>query len=310
VAPAHTRPVLLAFDVGGTSGKAAAFEPDLSMLAEARRPSRQGPAILDAIGEAADQVLADLRPEHRVRVAAAGVAMPGLVDAERGVCVRSVNLDVTDLDVAGPLGERLGVPLRVGHDVQAAGEAVRRSAAAVDDPFVVVIGTGIAAVTFSGGRAVTGVSGQAGEFGHIVVRPDGPPCGCGNRGCLETIAGARAIVDAYERRTGTTVPGAHTVVERVGTDPVAAEVWHEAVSALADGLVTVCALLAPGSIVLGGGLSEAGRALTEPLAALLAERAFVTRVPPIVVAGLGARAGLVGAAHLAQDLLTESGVPA
>ena len=99
-----------------------------------------------------------------------------------------------------------------------------------EDPFVVIIGTGVAAVTFVRGEAVRGVSGQAGEFGHIVVRPGGPLCRCGQHGCLEAVASAEAIVRAYEERTGSQVDGAHVVRERLATDPVAAEVWAEAMS--------------------------------------------------------------------------------
>ena len=166
----------------------------------------------------------------------------------------------------------------------AAGEAVRRAAPDLDDPFVVVIGTGIAAVTFVGGRAVRGVSGQAGELGHVVVRPDGPPCACGARGCLEAVAGAGAIVRAYEERTGVAVDGRPTWSSR-GSTPTRSprQVWDEAISALADGLITVCALLAPGAIVLGGGLAEAGDALDRRRpSALMKERSRVASVPPVV----------------------------
>ena len=306
MASASARPVVLAFDVGGTSVKAAALDDSDTVLAETRLPSRTGPAVLDVIEEAGHELLDALGP-RRGEVVGAGVVVPGIVDSAKGICLRSVNLDVTDLDVAGAMGDRLGLPVRVDHDVAAAGEAVRRAAPVAEDPFVVIIGTGIAAVTFVRGEAVRGVSGQAGEFGHIVVRPDGPPCRCGRRGCLEAVASAEAIRRTYELRTGSRIDGARDVVERLGTDPVAAEVWTEAVSALADGLVIVCALLAPGAILLGGGLSEAGEALTGEVEALMRARSVLTTVPPVLVTALGSRAGLVGAAHLALDAAAELG---
>ncbi|MDQ4053634.1 MAG: ROK family protein [Actinomycetota bacterium] len=300
-------PVVLAFDVGGTSVKAAALDSAFTVLAESRLPSTTGPAILDVIETAARDLLAALPPGRRADVVGAGIAMPGLVDNARGICLRSVNLDITDLEVAGSMSERLGLPVRVDHDVAVAGEAVHRAVPVAEDPFVVIVGTGVAAVTFVHGRAVRGISGQAGEFGHIVVRPGGPECRCGQRGCLETMAGAGAIVRAYEARTGERVDGARVVHERVPSDPVAAEVWGEAVSALADGLVTVCALLAPGAVLLGGGLSEAGDALTTEVEVLMRERSVVSAVPPILVTELGSRAGLVGAAHRALDAAAEAG---
>jgi glucokinase len=306
MAPASARPVVLAFDVGGTSVKAAALDDSDTVLAETRVPSKTGPAILDVIDEAGRELLEALG-DRREDVVGAGIVMPGLVDSAKGICLRSVNLDVTDLDVAGPMSARLGLPVRVDHDVAAAGEAVRRAVPVAEDPFVVIIGTGVAAVTFVRGEAVRGISGQAGEFGHIVVRPGGPLCLCGQRGCLEAVASAEAIRRAYEGRTGSSIEGAHVVRERLTTDPVAAEVWTDAVSALADGLVTVCALLAPGAILFGGGLSEAGEALTGEVEALMRERSVLTTVPPILVTALGSRAGLVGAAHLALDAVAEPG---
>ncbi len=296
-------PVVLAFDVGGTSVKAAAFDRELTPLAETRRPSRRGPAILDAINDAADALLAELTPDQRGRVAAAGVGLLGLVDSSRGVVVRAVNLGLQELDVAGPLSRHLGIPVVIGHDVQAAAEAELRLGVDVDDPFVAIIGTGIAGVAFVDGKAVRGVSGQAGEFGHIVVRPDGPMCECGARGCLEAVASAAAVARRYTELTGREVSGALEVVTAIPHDQDAALVWDEATSALADGLLTVCALLAPGAIILGGGLAEAGEALTGPVTAYLKERAHVPVVPPVRTATLGRRAGVVGAALLALDTL-------
>jgi glucokinase len=127
------------------------------------------------------------------------------------------------------------------------------------------------------------------------------------------VASAGAIRRAYVERTDEDVPGALDVLERRATDPVAAEVWDEACSALADGLLAACALLAPGAIVLGGGLGEAGAALRDPVERHLTARAGVLAVPPVHSAVLGGRAGLLGAALLALDhlgLATPAGVPA
>lgn len=289
------RPVALAFDVGGTAVKAAVVDGG-AVLHERTVPSRRGPAILDVVAETARELLAELDPDQQVQ--GVGVAMPGLVDAERGICVRSVNLGITDLDVAGDLGRRLGLPVRVGHDVTTAGSAVHRAAGVVD-PVVVVLGTGIAAVAYVDGRPVPGVSGQAGELGHLVVRPGGPVCACGARGCLEAVAGAGAMTRRYAELTGRTVDGVAALVVRRETDAVAAAIWEEAVSALADALVSVCVLLAPGALVLAGGLSESGELLRAPLHRLMVERSRIATVPPVLVSELRSRAGLIGAAELA-----------
>jgi glucokinase len=296
-------PVVLAFDVGGTSIKASAFDSSLEELATTVRPSPQGPAVLDAIVDCAEDLLAALDDETRRRVAAAGVALPGLVDPGAGVAVRSVNLELSALEVTGPLQRRLGLPVQLGHDVGAAGDAVRRLDPGAADPFVVVIGTGIAAASFVGGHAITGVSGQAGELGHVVVRPGGPLCACGRHGCLETIASAGAIARRYASASGREVAGAHEVVDLVATDPLAAEVWTSAIDALADAFLFVSAVLAPGEIVLAGGLAEAGDRLVSPVAAAMAARTGVLNPAPVRTSSLGSRAGVLGAGLLALDLL-------
>lgn len=301
VQPSSTS-LILAFDVGATSVKAAVLDANLAVLTESRRPSRRGPGIIEVIGEIGDELLDTVKGVDRTRVIAAGVVVPGLIDKASGVSLRAVNLDLVDCPIGEPLARRWGIPVQVGHDVEAAGEAVRRSDGTHEDPFVVVLGTGIASVMFVGGAPVRGVSGQAGELGHMVVRPGGRVCRCGARGCLEGIAGAHAIVRAYRDGTGHQVEGARAVVQRVETDPVAAAVWQGAIDALADALVSVCTLTAPGSIILAGGLSDAGDALVGPLRTAMTERSYVATVPPILISPLGSRAGMFGAGHLALDL--------
>lgn len=293
------RRLVLAFDIGGTTTKAAVFDSALREHASARRASARGEAVVDVLLELADDVLAALPPERRGDLVAAGIVALGLVDEANGMMRRAVNLGVVDLDVTGPLSRRLGLPTVLGHDVEQAAVAEVHASPTAAQPFVVVIGTGIAATTFVDGAPVRGVSGQAGEFGHIVVRPDGRLCPCGATGCVETVASATSIARAYSERSGTAVTGADDVVARLGRDPIADEVWAEATGALADGLVTVCTLLAPGEIVLGGGLSEAGDVLVDAVRSAMATRSHVSNVPPIRASVLRGRAGLIGAARLA-----------
>jgi len=164
------------------------------------------------------------------------------------------------------------------HDVAAAGLAEQRLGAGrgAHDVLFVVIGTGIAGAVLVAGELVSGGAGQAGEIGHIRMRPDGPACGCGRAGCLETLASARAVAAAYTARTGRAVRGAAEVVAALDTDADARAVWAEAVGALADGLLVTQAVLASRRVVLGGGLAAAGAALLEPLDAALRERATVS----------------------------------
>ena len=323
-----TNSVVLAFDVGGTTVKGGLFSfdqdkpahathasasPDISataesggltLLGETRRNSEKGPAILEVIAGVAEDLVAAGNIMFS-DVAAVGVAMPGLVDGPNGRSVRSVNLDLTDLDVATPLTARWGVPVRVGHDVGAAAQAVHHAGLAGDNDVVVVMGTGVASVTFVDGTPLPGACGQAGELGHVVVRTGGRPCACGALGCLEAYAGARAILEQYRTATGSDVAGVAEMVALAAHDGAAARIWSDALSALGDALLTVCALLAPGGIVIAGGLAEAGDQLTDPVLAHMRAHAGVVTVPPVRIARLGRRAGMYGAALLALDEFTD-----
>ncbi|MEI7058246.1 ROK family protein [Nocardioides sp. CCNWLW239] len=297
------RSLALAFDVGGTSVRGAVVGAADVVMAESRMDTRPGPAVLDDIAQMGERLLAGLSPTARAQVTGIGIAFPGLVDSDAGISRKAVNLGLVDTPVAAPVAERLGLPVVVSHDTAAAAGAIWEDAGSPASALVAVLGTGIAAVTYVEGRAVVGGSGQAGELGHLVVDPAGPRCSCGLRGCVEAWAGARAMRQRYAARGGDTgVTGVADLVARTRHDPLAAEVWSEAITALADGFLAVGALLAPGEIILGGGVAEAGGDLLEPLQARMRERAGVTAVPPVRLSALGGRAGLVGAARLALTL--------
>lgn len=289
---------VLAVDVGGTTIKAEVVNADGVVVARARRATPRGEEARDAVACLGRELTAS------VPVTGAGVVIPGIVDAETGTGVYSANVGWRKLPFAGPLAEAWGVPVAVGHDVIAAGLAEWEQGAGqgVRDLAFVAIGTGISAALIVGGQVLAGNgSAQPGELGHVVVRPGGPECGCGNRGCLESVASAAAIARGYEHATGKRADGALAVFAAADRDPRARAVIDEAARALADGLAALAALTAPRRIVLGGGLAEAGPALTGPVAAALADRVRVQPVPELAAARFGARAGLAGAALLARQ---------
>lgn len=296
-------PLVLAVDLGGTGIKAEVLDRDLGVVAAGRRdtPRTGGDDVLDAVVGLGRQLLAQVPGERRPdRV---GLAVPGIVDARSGTGVLSANLGWRDAPVAATVARGLGLPVAIAHDVTVAGLAEHRLGAGrgSDDVVVAVVGTGISAAVVAGGRLITGGVGQAGELGHVVVRPGGPRCGCGRTGCLESVASAAAIARRYTELSGRDVDGALGVHARLGRDVVADRVWSDAVEALADGLLVALALLGSSRVVVGGGLSAAGDALFHPLRSALHERATVERVPDVVPGALGGRAGVVGAALAACD---------
>ncbi|MEV0578346.1 ROK family protein [Streptomyces sp. NBC_01463] len=301
---------VIALDVGGTGMKAALVGADGTLLHEARRATgrERGP---DAVVESVLAFAADLRAhgeEHLGESAlAAGVAVPGIVDAENGIAVNAVNLGWRDVPMRRLLGERIGVPVALGHDVRTGGLAEGRIGAGrgADRFFFVPLGTGIAGAIGIAGRIESGAHGYAGEIGHIVVRPDGPDCNCGQRGCLETLASAAAVSRAWAAASGDAKADAADCAKAVESgDPKAVEVWRDAVDALSAGLVTALTLLDPRTIIIGGGLAEAGETLFTPLRAAVEERVTFQKLPHIVPAALGDTAGCLGAGLLAWDLLS------
>jgi glucokinase len=206
------------------------------------------------------------------------------------------------------LGERLGgLPVALGHDVRSGGLAEGRIGAGrgVGRFLFIALGTGIAGAIGIDGRIESGAHGYGGEIGHVVIRPGGPACGCGARGCLETLASAGAVSRAWAEATGD--PGADAAdcaLAVAAGDPVAVAIWQRAVDALADGIVLAQSLLDPSTVIVGGGLAEAGDTLFTPLRAAVSERLTFQVPPKVLPAMLKDTAAALGAGLLAWDLLT------
>ncbi|MFI6161924.1 ROK family protein [Micromonospora haikouensis] len=302
--------VVVALDVGGTGMKCALVRPDGSTVHTERHPTDAGrgpDAVVETILDVAEGLAGKARADGLDPVAL-GIAVPGVVDETAGVAVWSANVGFRDVPLRDLAAARLGLPTALGHDVRVGGLAEARLGAGRGTGHVlfVAIGTGIAAAHVVDGVAATGAHGAAGEIGHILVRPGGPRCGCGRDGCLEAVASASAIARRYAEATGGGLAGtpasAADVADRAAAgEPAAAGVWAEAVEALADGLATGQSLYDVESIVVGGGLAQAGPRLFDPLRAALHERMTFHRRPRLVAAALGDEAGCLGAALLALD---------
>jgi glucokinase len=222
------------------------------------------------------------------------------VDAAAGVARYSANLRWRDVPLRQVIGDDTALPTVLAHDVHAAALAEREIGAARDlsDVVVVAIGTGIAAVSVCAGREVDGASGLAGEIGHLAVVPDGEPCPCGQRGCLERYASAAAVARRYAERTGVLLR-ADEVVARHSSDDAAGAVWRDATDALATALAACTMMMDPTVFALTGGMAAAGEALAEPVRARLAELVRFRPPPRVIVSALAAEAGRTGAAILA-----------
>jgi glucokinase len=303
-------------DVGGTKIAALRVTSDGSVdtARQFPTPASEQEAALPAIEAAVEAVMDG-------DVVAIGIGMAGLIDVRTGVLLVTPNLVWRDLPLAEHLRATFGLSVTVDNDATAAAWAESRLGASRghDESLFVGVGTGIGGGIVSGGRIVRGAHGLAGEIGHVIVEPDGPPCGCGNRGCWEQVAsglaiaraGARAVQDHPnsaiarladgdpERVTGELV----TEAARTG-DPVAVGIFAEVGRRLGDGVAGLVNILDPEIVVIGGGASEAGEVLLAPLRIAFAaslEGADVRPDVPIVPASLGNDAGAIGAGLLALD---------
>ncbi|MCT9871058.1 ROK family protein [Paenarthrobacter aurescens] len=298
---------VLSFDVGGTDIKAGLVDARGTVLGMRRVPTpldslRPGDAVLDRLAELADELAAEF-PGSPAR--AAGIIVPGIVDSVAGVGIYSANLGWRNFPFTAEAEKRLGIPVAFDHDV--------RSAAAVEHTFggskefndvvVMVVGTGIAAAVFSGGKAVT-AGGFAGELGHAQVPdPDAAPGAAGST-ILESVGSAGAIAKRYHRLSGNRVNGARGVLLRANSgDALAARVWADAVDALAFTICQCVNIIGTEAVVIGGGLAEAGDELLEPLRTRVDHILDFQRRPQLIRAELGQDAGLLGAALNARALL-------
>jgi glucokinase len=320
-------PSLIAgLDLGGTKILGVVADPAAprTVLCSVRVDTPRGAGALVA-GMAG--VVAELRAEVARRelgdLDAVGVGIAGLVD-RAGVLRVAPNLPgVVDLDVHGDLSAATGLPVAVDNDANVATLAEHRVGAGqlADDMVLVTLGTGIGGGIVSGGVLQRGAVGFAGEPGHMVVDPNGPPCPCGRRGCWERFASGSGLgriardaahagrADSVVALAGgdpESVRGEHVTRAAADGDPEALELMREFGWWVALGVSNLENLLDPAVIVIGGGLAEAGELLIAPTREAYADLVLAhDHRPParIVGAELGADAGAIGSVLLAQDLL-------
>jgi glucokinase len=284
----------LGLDLGGTNIKRVVLDGDeiVERDSEPTRSDQGVNAVLDRLAALAREA---------GPVASVGVALPGLFDTEgRAVLLPNLHGDWVGRPIADPLADALGRPVRLINDGHAFALAEARIGAArgAEDVLCIVCGTGIGGGLVIGGRLHLGVEDRAGEVGHHTVVEDGPLCGCGNHGCLEMLAGARAIAAAAQQ------PSFDDVVASARRgDERAREAIRRAAAYIGIAIANLTIFITPERIVVGGGVAEAGELLLDPLRAEVQRRAG--RVAPlpaieIVRATLGADAGAVGAALAAS----------
>lgn len=239
-------------------------------------------------------------------VTTVGVGVPGLYDPVRGTTRFLVNVPGpwADRPVAAPVSAALGLPVALINDARAFGLAELRLGAGRGASTVVglVLGTGVGGFVAVAGQLHQGHDGTAGEIGHHTINPDGPWCGCGNRGCLEAYVRA----DQFAFACGAATPEAAVEAARRG-DERARDGLARVGRYLGIGIANLISILSPDRVVIGGGVAAAGDLLLDPVRAELRTRVHATSLEAVelVTAELGTWAGSIGAAvHGAERAAT------
>jgi len=291
-------------DMGGTNLRAAAIDSQGRMLDKIATTTDlqagRDAVIADMVG-AIDTLRARLG-EHNLR--GVGIGLPGFILIEKGLIVGSNNLPQFDnYPVRDEVEKRLGTRVILENDANAAalGEKWQGAGRDVDDLVLITLGTGIGGGIVSGGRVLHGQSGMAGELGHITVVPNGNPCGCGNRGCLEKHASASAI-GAMGRLLGLGPEVTSEDVYRlavVGNERALA-IFQSMGEALGIALANLVNIFNFPLYLISGGPLPAWDFFAPAMLAETARRSFGYRHSPtrIEKAALGSEAGLYGAAYL------------
>lgn len=312
--------VYAGIDLGGTNIKGVVATAEGKILGAKSAPtlSHEGPL---RVIERMASLIGELASELECRPDALGIAAPGLVDRARGTTKFFPNFPTQwrDVPVRDLLAPRVGCPVYLLNDVRAAtlGELTFGQGRGVGTMAFFAVGTGIGGGVAIDGRLRLGPLGAAGELGHQTILPDGPRCGCGNRGCLETLAAGPAIAaEGVRLMLSGLAPKLHALVEgdpgRVTTREMAqaaeagdanvAEAIERAAEYLGIGVANVVVVLHPDLVVLGGGVAQIGDLLLNTVRRVVRERVgmFPTDGVRVVASALGENAGALGGIALAM----------
>jgi len=317
-------------DLGGTTVVAAAVDITSGRVVGRRQIptlAKEGhDVVMSRIVDLIRTVIADAGL-RQADVGGVGIGVPGVLDLERGVVLFLPNLPGTwpNVPLKATIEAAVDLPTYLLNDVRSftLGEKTFGAGRDVDTMVCLAIGTGIGGGVVINGQLHLGIGGTAGEVGHHMIDPYGPPCGCGSQGCLEAFASGpaitamalKAITQGRTTRIAELVsydlnkvtPEVICRAAQAG-DAIAREVYERAGFYIGIGVANLIAILSPDMVVIGGGVAQAGGLLFEPIRRVVRERVHVTPIEKvqIVPAQLGTDAGLIGAA-VWSSLQTGSG---
>ena len=309
-------------DFGGMSAKAGLFDSEGNMIAKDTVKTSREEGYLTTVVKMA-QLVRGLSERYggMSEVGAVGIGSPGVIDGASGVVVRWSNYDWRDMPLGPDLAVKLGVPVYVANDANAAalGEAKFGAGKSYEDSILITLGTGVGSGIVLNGKLYEGNEGAGAELGHEVIRFGGEKCACGRQGCFEAYASATALIKQTQRamekdRQSTlwqlcngdinNVNGKTAFDGAQSGDKTAKRVVNNYLRYLSEGIANIANTFRPEVILIGGGISAQGETLTKPLQKRLDKLMLGHgKYAPvkILAASLGNDAGLVGAAMLAKE---------
>ena len=301
-------------DLGGTTCKLGLFQVDGTLMEKWEIPTDTRENGKNVLTDIAASVEEKIRQHHisREQIIGAGIGVPGAVNNE-GVVNRCINLGWGIVPVSKELSSLLSVPVYTANDanVAALGEAWKGSGNGYSSIAMITLGTGIGGGVVLDGQIINGFHGAAGELGHIVVNPEEQDaCNCGNHGCIEQYASATGIVrQARKQLAESSVDSvlrkeqdlsAKSVFDAAKAgDVLAKKIAEEVCDMLGRVIGTICNVINPEAVIIGGGVSRAGDILLELVQEGFRNSVFhASRDTVIRLASLGNDAGIYGAMKL------------
>jgi glucokinase len=316
--------ISIGIDLGGTKIAAAAVDLESGALLGryvAPTEAHEGPpAVMERMAQVVDMVITQARLT-RAQISALGVGVPGVIDPNSGTTVLLPNLATgwRGVTVVAEMRRLTNLATALVNDARAftLAEATLGAGKGARTVVGVTLGTGIGGGIAVDGRIQLGINMTAGEIGHMTIDPFGPPCGCGNRGCLESFAsgtaiaaqGAFAVIRGYTTSIGELVgrdinkitPATILQAAQQG-DAVASEILERCGTYLGVGLANLVTVISPEKIVVGGGTAQLGEWILGPARREIEKRCFMTPLEHVaVVRAIIQDAGIVGAAVWADQ---------
>ncbi|MGY0691349.1 ROK family glucokinase [Virgibacillus sp. FSP13] len=316
--------LIIGLDIGGTSTKAGLLNVSGEVIHKWEIPTDKkdhGSRIIEYIWESITKALKELQIDNQIL--GIGVGAPGFVDKETGMVYEAVNIGWKNFDLGNRLKNLSNLPVFVENDANLAalGENKKGSGSNAKDLIAITLGTGVGSGIIANGEILSGMNGTAAEIGHIIADPNGYPCNCGRKGCLDTIASATGIVHQamdyitenpdsplalYYRMHGAL--DARDVFELARDGGEASEhIIDHTTDVLGFMVASAATIINPSTIIVGGGLSKAGNLLLDKITHYFRKYALprISENCEIKLAQLGNDAGMIGAAYLVKSGLKQ-----